>query len=203
MGASCRTTRACQRLVGIVLAGLWFAHVAAHHQFGRSAYALWTCNVGLAILSLGLLSTRRQPVVVGALLLLVGIAPYVAFLLQGVESPMWTGVGLHFGGCVIGLTALRALEVQRADWFVAWLTVIGTMLLTRLITAPHWNVNFAFRSWFSNDPTRSSWSHLPYLVLAWGLGLWLLQRALAATLGRAAERSGNREPPAKLKQAAM
>ena len=176
---ACESDATRRRALGAVGLAMFLLHAAHQFHLGHTEHLFWTCPVANLLVGIGLLTRCRSIWASGVFMLCVGIPVYVLHLLNGGEHVPATGVLIHFGGLGVGLWAIAFLGIGRRDWMMAFLIVLLVLALSRQFTPMHYNVNFAFRSVFSKDPTRSSWSHLPYLCLGWALALWLSNRVLS------------------------
>jgi hypothetical protein len=169
--------------MGAVAMVLFTLHATHQFYLGHSQHLLWTCPMATLLVGLGLMIDSRRVCSSGVLILCVGLPAYALHVVNGGEAIPITGFLIHFGGIAIGLLAIRSFGIGRRDWVVALLIVVATLTLSRHYTGVQFNINFAFRSVFSHDPTRSSWNHLPYLCLGWGLALWFFNRMLTFAWG--------------------
>ncbi len=150
------------RVLGILALVCYAIHGGAHLLKHQPENLLWACHIGAALVGVGLLFGSASLNGIGVLFLLLGTPLWILDLLTGGE---WlpTSCFTHVGGLAIGLYGVRRLGLPRAVWWQSVVTLMGLILLCRLVTPREANVNVAFaiqHGWEDYFP-----SHGVYLVI--------------------------------------
>ncbi len=131
------------RICGFAALGCYAIHGGFHLLNGRPAELLWMCHLGAAIVGVGLLRASATLNGIGTLFLCVGTPLWVMYLAGGGEFYP-TSCFPHIGGLGIGLYGVRHLGFRAGTWWQSVLSLIGLILICRLVTPPAANVNVAF-----------------------------------------------------------
>jgi hypothetical protein len=132
--------------VGAIAAACGGAQDAYHLWRGEAHDLLWVCNISPFILAAGCFARSSRLVTVAALCLAYGTPLWVLDLVTGGEW-IWTSFGPHVVCLVLAWYALRHVGIARMSWLYATLGVLAIFGVTRLLTAPKYNVNLAFSVW--------------------------------------------------------
>ncbi len=153
------------RLLGRIALLLYAAHAAWHLADGTPWDLIWACNVSMPILAAGCFLSRARLVAAAIMILAYGTPMWILDLATG-GALVPTSPLVHLGGLVVGVLAIRRLgEWPRYSWTFAAIVTAALLLLARLFTPAHANVNLAFRvqpGWESMFP-----SHVLYVGLMW------------------------------------
>ena len=128
---------------GFVALGCYAIHAGFHLVNGRPAEVLWMCHLGAAIVGVGLLRSSATLNGIGTLFLCLGTPLWVMYLAGGGEFYP-TSCLPHVGGLAIGLYGVRQLGLRAGTWWKAVLSLIGLILICRMVTPPAANINVAF-----------------------------------------------------------
>ncbi len=128
---------------GLAALGCYAIHAGFHILSGRPEEALWMCHLGAALVGIGLLRASATASGIGTLFLCMGTPLWVAYLAGGGEFYP-TSCFPHLGGLAIGLYGVRRLGLPSGSWWKAVAALVVLILLCRLVTPPHANVNVAF-----------------------------------------------------------
>ncbi|MEM1262093.1 MAG: hypothetical protein AAGH76_06835 [Pseudomonadota bacterium] len=155
------------RLTAIIVAALW---TATYVSFYPVLNLLWTCNVGLLLVAVGIASSHAGSLSIG---MLVSLVPDLLWIVD-VLSRLTTGAHL-FGGteymfdpaipwgiralslehALLPLVAVAALCVtgyERRAWWLVWPLIVAVYYLSYAFTDPYWQVNWVWGV-FARDQT--------------------------------------------------
>jgi len=148
--------------LGLAALACYAIHAGFHLYNGRPEEMLWMCHLGAALVGAGLLFSSATANGIGTLFLCIGTPLWVMYLAGGGELYP-TSTLPHLGGLAIGLYGVRRLGLPTGTWWKAVAALIALILVCRLVTPPHANVNVAFAvypGWEKVFP-----SHLVYLAV--------------------------------------
>ena len=128
---------------GLAALGCYAIHAGFHVLNGRPEEALWMCHLGAALVGIGLLSSSTTTSGIGTLFLCVGTPLWVMYLAGGGEFYP-TSCFPHLGGLAIALYGVRRLGLPSGTWWKAVVALAVLILVSRLVTPAHANVNVSF-----------------------------------------------------------
>lgn len=105
--------------------------------------ALWACHVSCLFLAAGALTSSGVLATIGLCWVVFGTPLWVIDLVSG-SALYKTSVLTHLGGLALGVRIVRREGVPAGAWWKALLTMLGLVLLTRVLAPPATNVNLAF-----------------------------------------------------------
>lgn len=129
--------------LGWAALGCYSIHAGFHILNGRPEEVLWMCHLGAALVGAGLLSSYATTNGIGTLFLCAGTPLWVMYLAGGGEFYP-TSCFPHLGGLAIGLYGVFRLGLPSGTWWKAVAALVTLILVCRLVTPAHANVNVAF-----------------------------------------------------------
>ena len=129
--------------LGLAALACYAIHAGFHLYNRRPEEVLWMCHLGAALVGVGLLFSSATANGIGTLFLCIGTPLWVMYLAGGGELYP-TSTFPHLGGLAIGLYGVRRLGLPSGTWWKAVAVLIALILVCRLGTPPHANVNVAF-----------------------------------------------------------
>jgi len=175
------------KIWGFAALACYSIHGAFHLLNGRPAELLWMCHLGAAIVGVGLLISSSMLNGIGTLFLCVGTPLWVMYLAGGGEFYP-TSCFPHIGGLAIGLYGVRRLGFRNGTWWRAVLSLIGLIMICRLVTPPSANINVAFAVYtgvekvFPSHPVyltvMIAMASASFMICEYALRRWLVLRTV-------------------------
>lgn len=166
-------------LLAIIASLATLLHFWTHVFRGTSHELLWFCNVGSALVCVGMWLRRRELAAIGVAWIAFGTPMWLLDITTGGEL-LPTSFGTHFVVPFCGIAWLRRVGWPRGAWRWAAIATIVLLVVVRFVTPRAANVDLAFavatgwERWFP--------SHALYLALLWSLAaatFWLVEQTLA------------------------
>jgi hypothetical protein len=137
------TTLKTMKTLGLAALGCYAIHAGFHVLNGRPEEALWMCHLGAALVGVGLLCSSATTNGIGTVFLCIGTPLWLMYLAGG-GAFYPTSTFPHLGGLAIGLYGVRRLGLPAGTWWKAVAALITLILMCRLVTPAHANINVAF-----------------------------------------------------------
>lgn len=177
---------------GLAAVDCYAIHAGFHILNGRPEEVLWMCHLGAALAGVGLLSSSPITNGIGTLFLCAGTPLWVMYLAGGGEFYP-ASCFPHLGGLAIGLYGVRRLGLPHGTWWKAVAALVTLILVCRLVTPAHANVNVAFAiypGWEKVFPSHRIYVAVMmaqsagyFFICEYALGRWLVPKKTAPHAG--------------------
>lgn len=166
------------KLAGLAAIAFFLTHETVHTLRGYPENGLWTCNVAVLAVGLGLLIPSPLLNSVGTFWLTAGFPLWIFYLFTASNIAPTTALS-HIGGLAIGYAGLRKLGLPKSTWWVAIVALLALILVSRVVSSPEENINLSHGVYAPTGQTYSSyWLNMLFLsviftgaftCLQWGL----------------------------------
>jgi hypothetical protein len=129
--------------LGILALLFFILHEAVYIHRGHPANGLWSCNVGLLAIAIGLLIPSAITNAVGTFWLTAGL-PLWLYYLATTGDIIPTTLLSHLGGLLFGYAGIKRLGLPGVTWFISVLALFPLILLSRPLSLPDENINFSY-----------------------------------------------------------
>jgi hypothetical protein len=129
-------------LLGLTALVLYTIHEIEYILHGQPENGLWTCNVGLIAVGVGLLIPSAICNAVGTFWMTAGLPLWIVYMLTATDGEM-TSVLTHIGGLILGYIGIRRLGLPSPTWLIAILALAGLIVVSRPLTPAAANINFS------------------------------------------------------------
>jgi hypothetical protein len=161
------------RLVGLLPLSFFLAQTIHYRSVGGPGNLFWMCNIGNALLALGLFLNHRELIRAAAIWTIPGLGVWFRYVLFEYEF-VFSSALAHVGGIVVALIVLRRVRMDRIAWVYAFVWYLFMQIVSRLITSPVLNVNVAHRIPAGWENTFSSyWKFWFVMTVLVALCLWV------------------------------
>lgn len=167
------------RLLGVLPLIFFLVQTIHYWRFGGMGNLLWICNLGNVLLGIGLLIDQRELIRAAGIWTIPGLLIWIVYVL--LPSGFYFSTTLaHVGGIIVGLIALKRVGVDRFAWLHAFVWMLLTQIVARLVASPELNVNVANRVQSGWETSFSSyWKFWVVMMLAVAGGLWAIAKSLS------------------------
>jgi hypothetical protein len=164
--------------LGMTALVLYAIHEIAYVLRGQPENGLWTCNVGLIAVGVGLLIPSAICNAVGTFWMTAGFPLWIVYMLTAVDGE-WTSILTHIGGLILGYIGIRRQGLPSPTWAYAILALAGLILVSHPLTSPAQNVNFSHGVYEGAQRFFSSyWTYMFALFVAFTAVFTTLQWGL-------------------------
>ena len=162
-------------LLGVLPLIFFLAQGIHYWRINELAHMFWMCNIGNLLLAIGLFFNQRQLMRIAIIWTIPGLLIWFIYVVLS-WGVFFTSTLAHVGGLIVGMVVLRKIGMTRNVWLYAFGWYLAVQLLSRLLTAPRFNVNLAHQIQPGWDSIFGSyWKFWIVLTLVVGGTLWLLE----------------------------
>lgn len=160
------------RLIGLLPLSFFLAQTIHYWRVGGPGNLFWMCNIGNALLALGLFLNHRELIRAAAIWTIPGLGIWFRYVLFEYDF-VFSSALAHVGGIVVALIVLRRVRMDRTAWVYAFVWYLFMQIVSRLVTSPVLNVNVAHRIQAGWENTFSSyWKFWFVMTVLVALCLW-------------------------------
>jgi hypothetical protein len=161
------------RLLGLLPLSFFLAQTIHYRSVGGPGNLFWMCNIGNALLALGLFLNHRELIRAAAIWTIPGLGIWFRYVLFEYDF-VFSSALAHVGGIVVALIVVRRVGMDRTAWVYAFVWYLFMQIVSRLVTSPVLNVNVAHRIQAGWENTFSSyWEFWFGMTVLVALCLWV------------------------------
>jgi hypothetical protein len=161
------------RLLGLLPLSFFLAQSIHYRWVGGPGNLFWMCNIGNALLALGLFLNHRELIRAAAIWTIPGLGIWFRYVLFEYDF-VFSSALAHVGGIVVALIVVRRVGMDRTAWVYAFVWYLFMQIVSRLVTSPVLNVNVAHQIQTGWENTFSSyWKFWFVMTVLVAICLWV------------------------------